>query len=167
MIRRRMPKDVRRQQELVAWADGLAFIAPVFFVNFPAMLRGWIERVFTYGFAYGFTEDGWLHGDVDGRIPKLHHQRALIMTSTLFDQAAYDAGIRDAMTKLVDEWGFRYPGIDDVDHEYFYAAASATPATIEHYLARAHQLGLEFGLPPSERTPSPTLVSTAGPHPER
>ncbi len=35
------------------------------------------------------------------------------MTSTLFDKAAYDAGIRDAMDKVIDEWTFRYPGIDD------------------------------------------------------
>jgi len=94
-IRSHMPKDVRAQQEKVRWADGLAFIAPVHFCNFPAILRGWIERVFTYGFAYGLTEAGW-HGDVNGRLPLLHHQRALIMTSTLFDEAAYNAGIRDA-----------------------------------------------------------------------
>ena len=43
-------------------ADGLAFIAPVHFCNFPAILRGWIERVFTYGFAYGLTEAGSVIG---------------------------------------------------------------------------------------------------------
>ena len=52
VIRQHMPRDAREQQEKVAWADGLAFIAPVHFCNFPAILRGWIERVFTYGFAY-------------------------------------------------------------------------------------------------------------------
>ena len=94
----------------MASADALAFIAPVHFCNFPAILRGWIERVFTYGFAYGLTEAAW-RGDVNGRLPLLHHKRALIMTSTLFDEAAYDAGIRDAMDKVIDEWTFRYPGI--------------------------------------------------------
>ena len=46
--------------------------------------------MFTYGFAYGLTEAAW-HGDVTGRRPLLRHKRALIMTSTLFDEAAYDA----------------------------------------------------------------------------
>ena len=45
-------------------------------------------------------------------IPLLDHKRALVMASTLFDKAAYDAGIRDAMDKVIDEWTFRYPGIE-------------------------------------------------------
>jgi NAD(P)H dehydrogenase (quinone) len=142
-IRDRMPADVRAQQAKVAWADGLAFIAPVHFCNFPAILRGRIERVFTYGFAYGLTAAGW-HGDVAGRLPLLHHRRALIMTSTLFDKSAYDAGIRDAMDRTIDEWTFRYPGISDVEHVYFYAAASAPPETIDRYLTQAYRLGLDF-----------------------
>ena len=40
-------------------ADGLAFVAPIFWMNLPAILRGWVERVFTYGFVYTMTEDGW------------------------------------------------------------------------------------------------------------
>ena len=145
-IRDHMPKDARAQQEKVARADGLAFIAPVHFCNFPAILRGWIERVFTYGFAYGLTEAGWL-GDVGGRLPLLHHQRALIMTSTLFGKAAYDAGIREAMDKVIDEWTFRYPGIKKVDHVYFYTATTAPPETITAYLEQAYKLGQDFATP--------------------
>lgn len=48
-IRERAPKDARRQWERVAAADGLAFISPVFWLHFPAILKGWIERVFAYG----------------------------------------------------------------------------------------------------------------------
>ncbi|MGZ6605427.1 MAG: NAD(P)H-dependent oxidoreductase [Solirubrobacteraceae bacterium] len=149
-IRSHMPKDVRRQQEKVASADALAFIAPVHFCNFPAILRGWIERVFTYGFAYGLTEAAW-RGDVNGRLPLLHHKRALIMTSTLFDEAAYDAAIRDAMDKVIDEWTFRYPGIKDVEHVYFYAATAAPPDTIRRYLDQAYDLGRHLDKP-AERT---------------
>jgi NAD(P)H dehydrogenase (quinone) len=142
-IRGHMPKDARAQQEKVASADGLAVIAPVHFCNFPAILHGWIERVFTYGFAYGLTEAAW-HGDVTGRRPLLHHKRALIMTSTLFDEAAYAAGIRDAMEKVIDEWTFRYPGIENVEHVYFYAAAAAPAETIQRYLEQAYALGCDF-----------------------
>jgi NAD(P)H dehydrogenase (quinone) len=143
-IRGHMPKDARAQQEKVAAADGLAVIAPVHFCNFPAILHGWIERVFTYGFAYGLTEAAW-HGDVTGRRPLLHHKRALIMTSTLFDESAYAAGIRDAMDKVIDEWTFRYPGIENVEHVYFYAAAAAPAETIQRYLVeQAYALGCDF-----------------------
>ena len=33
-------------------ADTLALIAPVYFVGVPAILKGWIERVFTLGFRF-------------------------------------------------------------------------------------------------------------------
>jgi putative NADPH-quinone reductase len=31
--------------------QGLAFIAPVYWCHFPAILKGWFESVFNYGFA--------------------------------------------------------------------------------------------------------------------
>ncbi len=36
------PKDVAAQQAKVARAEALAFISPVYFVGFPAILKGWI-----------------------------------------------------------------------------------------------------------------------------
>ena len=146
LIRSQMPKDVLAQQEKVAWADGLAFIAPIHFCNFPAILKGWIDRVWTLDFAFGLTPAGW-HGDINGRIPLLHHRRALIMTSTIFDKSAYDDGIRDAIGKVTDEWSFRYPGIQDVEHVYFYAATSAPPDLIKRYFEQAYQLGRDFERP--------------------
>lgn len=143
MIRSRMPKDVVAQQKKVAAADALAFIAPIHFCSFPSILKGWIDRVFTLDFAFGLTSEGW-HGDINGRIPLLHHRRALIMTSTIFNEHAYDDGIRDAITRIIDDWGFRYPGIEQVDHVYFYAATAAPPETIEQYLTHAYELGKTF-----------------------
>lgn len=146
LIRAQMPKDVLAQQQKVAAADALAFIAPIHFCNFPSMLKGWIDRVWTLDFAFGLTEAGW-YGDVNGRIPLLHHRRVLIMTSTIFDEHAYDAGVRDSIGKVLDEWTFRYPGIDDVEHVYFYAATAADPERIEQYLEQADALGRHFDRP--------------------
>jgi NAD(P)H dehydrogenase (quinone) len=112
------PRDVAEQQAKVAQADALAFIAPVYFVGFPAILKGWIERVFTLGFAFGLSPEGW-RGDIEGRIPLLTHEKALIMQPTIFDERAYEAGLKDAMAALIDEWGLRYPGVKRVEHVYF------------------------------------------------
>ena len=40
------------QQQKVARAEALAFVAPVHFLSFPAILKGWLDRVWTPGFAY-------------------------------------------------------------------------------------------------------------------
>jgi NAD(P)H dehydrogenase (quinone) len=137
------PPDVLEQQARVAQADALAFIAPVYFVGFPAILKGWIERVFTLGFAFGMGPEGW-RGDISGRIPLLRHEKALIMQPTFFDERAYEAGLKDAMAVLIDDFGFRYPGIKHVEHVYFYAVYGADEATRRGYLERAYRLGREF-----------------------
>ena len=53
-----MPKDVLDQQQKVAAADALVFISPVQGWWIPAILKGWIDRVFSYGFAYTGSEKG-------------------------------------------------------------------------------------------------------------
>lgn len=45
--------DVLEEQEKINSADAIAFIYPVFWTEAPAMLVGWFDRVWSYGFAYG------------------------------------------------------------------------------------------------------------------
>lgn len=73
LLQRHRPKDVTAQQRKVRAASALAFIAPMYFVGFPAILKGWIERVFSLGFAYRLAPEGW-KGDISGRIPLLTHR---------------------------------------------------------------------------------------------
>ena len=46
-------EDVTEEQEKINNADVIAFIYPDFWTASPAMLEGWFQRVWTYGFAYG------------------------------------------------------------------------------------------------------------------
>ena len=140
---KRGPKDVREQQRKVADAQALVFISPVWFVGFPAILKGWIERVLTLGFAFSLTSEGW-RGDIGGRRPLLKHQKALIINTTIFNEAAYQTGLGAAMKLLIDDFTLHYPGIREIDHVYFYAVNMADEATLRGYLDRAYLLGKEF-----------------------
>ena len=137
------PADVLEQQRRVQQADALVFLSPMYFVGFPAMLKGWIERVFTLGFAFGLEPKGW-QGDISGRIPLLTHSKALVMQTTIFDERAYDNGLRDALRVLVDEFALHYPGIQRIEREYFYAVHDGDRAKLQRYLERAYTLGREF-----------------------
>ena len=137
------PKDVSVQQQKIARAQALAFIAPVHFLAFPAILKGWMDRVFTPGFAYELSAEAW-RGDIRGRQPLLTHTKALIMQTTIFDERAYDAGLRNAMRMVIDEFTLTYPGIKHVEHEYFYAVHGADDETRRGYLDRAYALGKAF-----------------------
>ena len=48
-----VPADVLAEQRKINEADMITFIYPVFWTEAPAKLVGWIQRVFTFGFAYG------------------------------------------------------------------------------------------------------------------
>lgn len=137
------PRDVLKQQKKVAEAEALVIIAPVWFVGFPAILKGWIERVFTYGFAFSFTSEGW-KGEMGGRVPLFKHQKALIISTTMFNEKAYRGGIGQSMKKLIDDFGFRYPGIKTVEHMYFHSVSAVDAATRQDYLQQAYCLGRDF-----------------------
>jgi NAD(P)H dehydrogenase (quinone) len=143
LVRRFRPRDVLEQQRKIAQAQGLAIIAPVWFVGLPAILKGWIERVFTYGFAFSFTPEGW-QGEISGRVPLFKHEKALLISTTLFNQKAYEGGLAPAMKRLIDDFGFRYPGIKNVEHVYFYAVSNVDAATRQSYLQQAYCLGKDF-----------------------
>jgi NAD(P)H dehydrogenase (quinone) len=68
----------------------------------------------------------------------------LLINTTIFNEEAYQAGLKQAMTKLIDEFSMHYPGIKTVQHEYFHAVNMATEKTRNDYLERAYQLGKEF-----------------------
>jgi NAD(P)H dehydrogenase (quinone) len=143
MAKARRPKDIVEQQEKVARAQGLAIISPMWFVGFPAILKGWVERVFTAGFAFGLTNEGW-KGDLGGRIPLLKHQKVSIMSATLFDEASYKSGFEQAIKKLYDDFAFRYPGIGKVEHTYYYAVNGVDDSTRKGYLENAYLLGKNY-----------------------
>src|SRR5512147_982999 len=143
LTKRLRPRDVVEQQRKIAEAQALAIIAPVWFVGFPAILKGWIERVFTYGFAFSLTPAGW-QGEIGGRIPLLKQEKALIISTTLFNERAYQGGLGPAMKTLIDDFGFRFPGIKNVEHVYFYSVSEVDAATRQKYLQQAYQLGEEF-----------------------
>ena len=140
---KRKPKDVIEQQALVAEADGLVFVAPVFWMGLPAIIKGWVERVFTYGFAYTLTPQGW-KGDLSGRVPLLTQEKGLILTPTFFTEEEYDGGWRDAMDTVLCEWSLKMAGVKEAHHAYFYAAATVTDEKRHEYLREAYRLGREF-----------------------
>lgn len=133
------PADIAQPQRKAAAADALAFVAPPLFVGFPTSLKGWIERVFSLG----FTAEAW-RGDVNGRLPLLKDKKALVMATTIFDEASDATGLGDAMRRLIGEFALRCPGIAQVQRETCYAVRGADGSKVERHLQRAHALVIRF-----------------------
>jgi NAD(P)H dehydrogenase (quinone) len=49
----RLTADVAAEQEKVRWSDAVILQFPMWWFSVPAILKGWIDRVFTNGFAHG------------------------------------------------------------------------------------------------------------------
>lgn len=66
--------DVVAEQAKLAWADLVILIFPVWWFGVPALLKGWIDRVFALGVAYGGGR--WFDSGV------YRGKRALVCTTT-------------------------------------------------------------------------------------
>jgi NAD(P)H dehydrogenase (quinone) len=49
----RLSPDVAAEQEKLHWSDAVILQFPMWWFSVPAILKGWIDRVFTYQFAHG------------------------------------------------------------------------------------------------------------------
>lgn len=136
--------EVREQQGRVAWADALAFVFPVVWMGFPAILKGWIERVFSIGFAYRVDEAG-ARGNLEGRFGLLKHTKALLLSTTHWSEESYEhSGLREAMQRVMLEYTLEFPGIRNVEHVLLYGVLTSDAETRKGYLDVAYHHGANF-----------------------
>jgi len=50
------PADVLKEQARIERADALVLVYPVYWWSLPALLKGWVERVFSNGWAFDYDE---------------------------------------------------------------------------------------------------------------
>lgn len=48
--------EIRQEQYKLEWTDAVVLQFPIWWGSYPAVLKGWIDRVLSYGFAYGRTK---------------------------------------------------------------------------------------------------------------
>ncbi|KIG16112.1 NAD(P)H oxidoreductase YRKL [Enhygromyxa salina] len=52
------PPDTARHAERLRWAEGLVFVYPTWLFSVPALLKGWLERVFVPGVSFTLPGPG-------------------------------------------------------------------------------------------------------------
>ena len=78
----RLTDDVRAEIEKLFWADTVILQFPLWWFSMPAILKGWVERVFAYGLAYGVGEHNDLRwGDRYGQGSFVGKRAMLIVTA--------------------------------------------------------------------------------------
>lgn len=108
----RFRPDVLRERELLADVDVFAFVYPLWFNAPPAILKGYVDRVFSMGF--GFKPD------FGGTRPALTGRRLIsFTTSGAPDFWVRDTGALNALMRLFDSHLAGTCGLNVVDHAHF------------------------------------------------
>ena len=108
--------DVVAERAMLKDVTGFAFFYPVWFNAPPAMLKGYIDRVFGMGFGFG--------SDHGGNEPRLVGRSLISFTSSGAPKSwMVQTGAWDAMRKLFDEHVAAMCGLTVLDHIHFGAIA--------------------------------------------
>lgn len=74
--------DITAEQDKLRWADVLILQFPLWWFSMPAILKGWVDRVYACGFAYGVGEHSDTHwGDRYGEGTLAGKRAMLVVTA--------------------------------------------------------------------------------------
>lgn len=94
--------DVKAEQEKLLWADVLILQFPLWWYTMPAILKGWVDRVYAYGFAYGVGEHSDTHwGDRFGEGTLAGKRAMLIVTAGGWEEHYAPRGINGPIDDLL------------------------------------------------------------------
>ncbi|MCU1068248.1 NAD(P)H-dependent oxidoreductase [Stenotrophomonas maltophilia] len=132
------PADVAAEQARLEAADTLVLVYPLYWWSFPALLKGWIDRVFTQGWAY---QDG-ADGKVRKKLQWLHVHLVGIggAGADMIERRGYGA----AMKAQIDMGIFDYCGARVLSSDLLLDADSGTA---EAHLQTALAIGRKIGTP--------------------
>ena len=101
--------DVKIEQEYVSWADLIIFIYPLWWCGMPAITRGYLDRIFSCGYAYQNT--------IDGPIGLLDKKKIVLINTVGESETAYTAnGMFNALELLADVGVFRFCDAQVIKH---------------------------------------------------
>ena len=138
------PVDVLAEQARIDRADDLVLVFPVYWWSMPALLKGWIDRVFANGWAFDFSADAKLE-------KKLGALRVHLIGVGGADAGTYARhGYAEAMKTQIDHGIFDYCGARVVTSELLLESETRDPAI---HLEAARAIGRSLGAA-SQRNPT-------------
>lgn len=120
----KVSEDVRKEQDYISWAEQITFIYPIWWTGMPAIMKGYIDRVFSYGFAYRYDQ-GVQKGLLKGK-------KAVVINTHGKSHEEYERmGMDKALTLTSDQGIFLYSGFEIIQHFFFDRADKASPEDLK------------------------------------
>ncbi|WP_137173169.1 NAD(P)H-dependent oxidoreductase [Massilia sp. HP4] len=138
-------EDIAREQEKLLWADAVILQFPLWWYSMPAILKGWVERVYAFGFAYGVGEHSDSHwGDRFGEGTLAGKRAMLMVTAGGWDSHYGPRGINGSIHDMlypIQHGILFYPGFDVMPPFVVYRAGSMDENRFTHI---CDELGQRF-----------------------
>ncbi len=123
----RVSSDIEEEQQVITDADTLIMIYPVWWWAQPAILKGWIDRVFTNQFAFRY--------EPNGPVGLLTGKKALVFTTTRESEAEIKAdGFDEAMKKQIADGVLKFAGFNPVIYRNFAEVPSVDDSSRQRML---------------------------------
>ncbi|RFS82305.1 NAD(P)H oxidoreductase [Actinomadura spongiicola] len=106
--------EVRAHARRLDRADVIVVVFPVWWFGLPAILKGWIDRVWNYGFAYG------------RRVPRLRDKQMLWLGLVSYTRERWaELGWDEPVARVLREGISEFCGITDVSVHFIHDSLSA------------------------------------------
>jgi NAD(P)H dehydrogenase (quinone) len=125
--------DIAAEQQKVLASDAVIFVFPLWWYGMPAIMKGWLDRVWAFGLAYGYKNAGNTYRYGDGAFKG---KRAILSVAVGGPAADYaPRGINGPLDQLlfpITHGSLYFPGFDVLPT---FAAYGTVRMTEEHICA--------------------------------
>jgi NAD(P)H dehydrogenase (quinone) len=124
---------VQQHCDEITAADGYVVVHPNWWAMPPAILKGWIDRVFCQGVAYEFGEDGAVVTHLEGK-------KAVVLTTSNTPRDVEMELFGDPLENLWKNCIFGFCGARDFYRRNFESIGLSTPEERRGWLAEVRQI---------------------------
>lgn len=111
----KVPKEILVEQQEITWAENLVFIYPTWWCGMPAILKGYIDRVFTNGFAFRYEQKKGVEGLLKGK------KVVVFQTTSQTEEFMKPNQLISSMETSIDVGILDYCGLNVITHKFFYS----------------------------------------------
>lgn len=121
------PSDILTEHQHIQWADVLYFVFPTWWYSMPAILKGYIDRVFATGFAFRYSKEGPI-GLLTGK------KAFVFQTAADPEEALLSRNLISAMENSIDTGILSYCGLAVAEHKFMTGIHHVSDETRSRYL---------------------------------
>ncbi len=136
-----LPPEIERHCRELAQADGIVLIHPNWWGQPPAVLKGWVDRVFRPGVAYAFLE-----GDGGEGVPNglLNAKAALVFNTSNTPMTREISAFGDPLEALWKDCIFDLCGVRTFHRRMFEVMVTSTPEQRQDWLDEVRETVLRY-----------------------